>query len=367
LWEVEEKEEPINADLEESDPIFILYTSGTTGFPKGAIYTHGMMFWNSVNTALALNLNQDSSTINCMPFFHTGGWNVLTTPMLHHGAKVYLSKKFDPSVIIDVIETKDITIFMGVPTMLKMMSEEPAFKEAEFASLLYILVGGEPMELAQIDLWHQKGVPIRQGYGMTEAGPNLTSLHHDDAVIKMGSIGRSNFYVQYKIVDDQGQVVDPDVPGELLLRGPIVTPGYWKNEKANADAFEEGWFKTGDRVLEDQDGYLFVVDRIKNMYISGGENVYPAEVERVIMEVDGVEEVAVIGVPNIKWGESGKAFYVSSHHVEVDEIISHCKSKLAKFKVPSEFQVLPSLPKTDTGKIDRGRLKELSKKKPARE
>lgn len=347
------------ASIQEEDPIFLLYTSGTTGFPKAALYTHKMLFWNSINTAMSLVVNTDSRTVNCMPPFHTGGWNVLTTPFLHHGGYTCLMKKFDAGTVLQLLEIERPTIFMGVPTMLKMMAELPEFEKADLSSLYYIIVGGEPMPIPLIEQWHAKGVSIRQGYGMTEVGPNLTSLHHRDAFAKRGSIGRPNFYVQIRIVDENGTEVPPGQAGELLLKGPMVSPGYWRNEEATAKVLQDDWFATGDRVRMDVEGYLFVIDRIKNMFISGAENVYPAEIERVLLEHEAVAEVAVLGVPDEKWGEVGKALVVLKKDTVCSEaeLIQHCKSALAKFKVPKYIQLLDALPKNDTGKIDRKAIK----------
>ncbi|MEM8582877.1 MAG: long-chain fatty acid--CoA ligase [Bacteroidota bacterium] len=350
---------PDMAQPDPDDPIFILYTSGTTGVPKGVLYTHRMLFWNSVNTALSLIVNTDSRTVNCMPPFHTGGWNVLTTPFLHRGGYTCLLKKFDPERVLQAIEEEQTTIFMGVPTMLKMMADSPQFETVDTSQLLYMIVGGEAMSIPLIERWHEKGVPIRQGYGMTEVGPNLTSLHQDDAVRKAGSIGRANYYVQYRIVDAQGANVPPGESGELWLKGPNVTPGYWRKEDATRQSKVDGWFRTGDLVREDDGGYLYVVDRIKNMFISGGENVYPAEVERVLLSHQSIVEAAVIGIPDEKWGEVGCAFLVLTSEIELShsEVINFCLSKLAKFKVPKYIKLLKELPKNDTGKIDRKALK----------
>lgn len=346
-----------NVVLNEDDPAFILYTSGTTGFPKGAIYSHKMLFWNSINTAMSLIVNQESRTLNVMPPFHTGGWNVLLTPFLHHGGYTCLLKKFEPAAVLQLLQDEKCTIFMGVPTMLKMIADLPAFEQATFPHLHYIIVGGEPMPIPLIEKWQTKGVMIRQGYGMTEVGPNLTSLHQDDAVRKKGSIGRPNFYVETKIVDENGQ---KSQNGELLLRGPMVTPGYWRNEEATQNSLKNGWFYTGDRVRQDEEGYLYVVDRIKNMYISGGENIYPAEIERVILTHPSVSEAAVIGVADEKWGEVGKAFIVTKQNTPVsgEDIIGFLQEQLAKFKIPKYITFLAALPKSDTGKINKKQLKE---------
>lgn len=343
--------------VEENDPIFILFTSGTTGFPKGAMYTHKLLYWNSINTAMSLIINSDSRTINCMPPFHTGGWNVLLTPFLHHGGYTCLIKKFDAATILKLLEEEEATLFMGVPTMLKMMAEEPHFAKADLSSLHYIIVGGEPMPIPLIEKWHEKGIFIRQGYGMTEVGPNLTSLHQKDAIRKKGSIGKPNFYVRTKIVNGLGEELPPNKGGELLIQGPMVTPGYWQNKEATQKAIQEDWFHTGDMAKRDEEGYLFIIDRIKNMFISGGENVYPAEVERVLINHPNVKEVVVTGVEDEKWGEVGKAFVVKEGAVTAATLQTYCRSKLAKFKVPKHYEFLEELPKNDTGKLNRRALK----------
>jgi fatty-acyl-CoA synthase len=346
--------------LDSEHPLYVLYTSGTTGFPKGALYTHKMLFWNSINTSVSLIVNSESRTLLFAPPFHTGGWNVLTTPFLHHGGYTCLLKKFDPAAVLDLLQSERCTLFFGVPTMLKMLADEPGFATAQFPHLQYAIVGGEPMPLPLIEIWHQKGVLIRQGYGMTEVGPNLTSLHQEDAMRKRGSIGRPNFYVETRIADEQGQPCPPDQPGELWLRGPMVTPGYWRNREATQKAFApEGWFRSGDLVRQDAEHYLYVVDRIKNMYISGGENVYPAEIERILMAHPAVAEAAVTSVPDEKWGESGCAFVVKKKDaaIEAQALLDYCKEKLARYKVPKIVVFIDALPKSDTGKINRMALK----------
>lgn len=349
------------AIFKDYDPVFILYTSGTTGHPKGALYTHKMQFWNSINTAISLIVNAESRTLLFAPPFHTGGWNVLTTPFLHHGGYTCILKKFDPATVLTLLQTERCTLFFGVPTMLKMLADEPAFTQATFPELHYVIVGGEPLPLPLIEIWTQKGVPVRQGYGLTEVGPNLTSLHQDDAVRKRGSIGRPNFYVETFIADEQGQLCRPDQPGELWLRGPMVTPGYWRNKSETTRAFASGgWFRTGDLVRQDAEGYLYVVDRIKNMFISGGENVYPVELERILQTHPVISEAAVVGVPDDKWGEVGIAFVVCKpgHSISEEDVIHFCKQHLAKYKVPKKIVFLEALPKNDTGKINRISLKQ---------
>ena len=350
--EVEDIELPT---VSENDPLFILYTSGTTGFPKGAIYTHKMLFWNSINTSISLNLSSTDTTVCCTPVFHTGGWNVLLTPLLHIGGKVYLLKKFEAETILELIDQKKLDLFFGVPTMLKMMMESSNYTSSQLDSIRYFIVGGESLPLPVIEAWHKKGIRIRQGYGLTEVGPNLTSLHQEDAIRKLGSIGRPNFYVETKIIKEGGKLAETNEIGELCLRGPMVTPGYWKNPEATQKTIIQNWFHTGDLVRKDEEGYIYVAGRRKNMFISGGENVYPVEVERVLMQYDQIAEAVVIGVPHEKWGEVGKAFVVSKKDqmVNLEDLKIFCLSNLAKFKVPQYFTHLEALPKTASGKIDR--------------
>jgi len=346
-----------NVTIKEDDPLFILYTSGTTGFPKGAIYTYKMLFWNSLNTTMSLALTPADHTINCMPAFHTGGWNVLLTPMLHRGATVGILRKFDAEKLLLLLENKKSSLFMGVPTMLKMMLEAKSFAQVKLDRLRYFIVGGEALPLPVIQTWHQKGVSIRQGYGLTEVGPNLTSLHQDDAERKQGSIGKPNYYLSTRLIDENENDVAAGEIGEFCLKGEVVTPGYWKNENATKEAKTDGWFKTGDLMKKDEGGFLYVVDRKKCMFISGGENVYPAEVEKVLVELSEINEAAVIGVDDEKWGEVGKAFLVAYDELDLEKVRTHCINKLAKFKVPKYFEIIDTLPKNDSGKIDRKALK----------
>ena len=347
-------------------PCMILYTSGTTGRPKGAIITHAMMFWNSVNTTMRLNITSDDVTLTFAPFFHTGGWHVLTTPFFHRGAKIIFLNSFQADRIVELCDTEKVTILFGVPTMMKMMSEAPHFSSATFKSVRYAIVGGEPMPIPQIELWQSRGVPIRQGYGLTEVGPNIFSLPAEDAIRKKGSIGFPNFYVDIRIVDDAGNDVPEDRPGELLLRSPVMTPGYWNNAEATKQTIEHGWFHTGDIVRRDPEGYVYVVDRKKDMFISGAENVYPAEVEHVLYTHPAVAEVAVVGVADPQWGEVGRAFVVlhSGQAATADALREFCRERLAKYKIPKHWTFLAELPKGHSGKILKRALKDLSSFNP---
>lgn len=348
-----------NIVFDENHPVFLIFTSGTTAFPKGAIYSHKMLYWNAMNTMLRLDVTSNDRALNCAPPFHTGAWNVLLTPFVLHGAYTLLMRNFDADAVLDVLSNQNHTIFWGVPTMLKMMREAEKYADANFSKIRYFVVGGEAMPIPDIQEWNTKGVAIRQGYGLTEVGPNVTSLNQEFVITKQGSIGYPNFYYNIKIVDENGNQVAPGQSGELWLKGPTVTPGYWNNSEATHKTITDGWFHTGDVVRQDEDGFLYIVDRIKNMYISGGENVYPAEIEHVLSLHEAISQVAIIGVPDHKWGETGKAFIVKNKEVTETEILNFCNERLAKYKIPKHFQFLNELPLNASGKIDRKILKTL--------
>lgn len=348
----------------EEDPCMILYTSGTTGSPKGAILTLRMIFWNSLNTTMRLNLSQNDVAVTFLPLFHTAGWNVLTTPFLHRGAKIVLLKKFEAEKVLQLTSEQNCTLLFGVPTTMDMMAQTPAFNEVDLSKVRYAIVGGEPMPVPLIEVWSKKGISIRQGYGLTEFGPNVFSLNEEDAIHKIGSIGFPNFYIETKVVNDEGKALGDNEVGELALRGPSMMSGYWKNEKATAETIRDGWLYTGDLVRRDTEGYFYVVGRKKDMFISGGENVYPPEIEQVLRRNPGVREVAVIGVPDEKWGEVGCAFVVKAEDLNPDQLRSYCLENLAKFKVPKHFEFVKELPKGDSGKILKRALKDGYQARP---
>ncbi len=344
------------------DAAMILYTSGTTGTPKGAVINHRMLMWNAINTSLRLDLNSEDHSLIFAPFFHTGGWNVLLTPFMHTGGSHTLLTGFEPELILDRIEKEKVSLLFGVPTMMQMLADAEPFANCDLSSMRYAIVGGAPMPVPLINRWHERGVFIRQGYGLTEVGPNCFSLPQEQAVAKCGSIGLPNFYIEAQIVDQDGAACADGEVGELWLRSEVVTPGYWNNEAATAAAITDGWFHTGDMVRQDDEGYYFVMDRKKNMYISGGENVYPAEVEAALVSHEAVSEAAVIGVPHARWGETGHAFLVLQKDQSLDQagVETHCRDRLAKFKIPKHVSYVPELPRNDAGKIDRAVLRQLA-------
>lgn len=346
-------------NIVQDDPIFILYTSGSTGVPKGVIYTYKMMFWNSVNTSISLGVNSETIALVCMPPFHTGGWNVLLTPTLHHGGRIILTKKFDAEEILNGLKDYGCNQFMAVPTMLKMMADEPLFLKGDFKALTYIIVGGEAMPIDLIVAYEKRGIAIRQGFGMTEVGPNLTSLHQSKSTLKIGSIGQPNMYVKVKLVDENDREVESGQLGELCFSGPVVTPGYWNNLEGTQATIKDGWLYSGDIAMLDSDGYLFIKDRKKNMFISGGENVYPAEIEKILLSHPNIINAVVLGIQDDKWGEVGKAFIESKELILQDALITFCKERLSKFKIPKSFIFIDKIPTNSTGKIDRKALRNL--------
>ncbi len=350
-----------NEELTADTPLMLLYTSGTTGRPKGAILTHGSITWNAINTATGWDLRQDDVTITHTPFFHTGGWNVLTLPLLHRGATVVLARRFDPGQTLEAVSRHGVTVLFAVPTMFQMILDEPGFAGADLDTVRFFISGGAPCPVPLIEAYAGRGLVFKQGYGLTEVGPNCFVLHERDAIRKAGAVGFPVLHLDTRLVDGDGQVVPRGEVGELQLRGPTVCAGYWKNPDASAAALSaDGWFATGDLFRQDADGYHYVVGRLKEMFISGGENVYPAEVERVLYEMEAVVEAAVIGAPDDKWGEVGHAYVAfgeAAGELPTSEtLLGLCRERLARYKVPKTLTILKSLPKGASGKIEKKQL-----------
>lgn len=340
-------------DLSMDDPHAILYTGGTTGRPKGAILTHGNIHWNSINTIVSWSLRDDDVAPVFTPFFHTGGLNVLTNPLIYLGGTLVLPGKFDPDQALKLIAEERMTIVFMVPTMFQMMMERPSFAAADFRSVRFFISGGAPCPLPIYEAYWKKGAVFKQGYGLTEAGPNNFFMHADDTVRKAGAVGHPMLHVDMRIVDDGDAPVRQGEVGELLIRGPHVSPGYWNNPEATNDTIRDGWLHTGDLARQDEDGFYHIVGRKKDMFISGGENVYPVEIENALYAHPAVAEAAVVGVADPKWGEVGKAVIVLKQGASwsVDEVLKYLRSRLARYKVPKKIEFRAELPKSSAGKI----------------
>jgi fatty-acyl-CoA synthase len=347
-------------DLHPDDPWVICYTGGSTGLPKGAILTHRNMTANSVNTVMSWGLDQDDVTILNAPLFHTGGLNVFTLPLVHVGGKSIVCKAFDAAQVFDLIARRGVTLYFGVPTMFVVMQAHERWESADFSRLKLIISGGAPCPLPIFEKFWAKGVDFKTGYGLTEAGPNTFWLPPADMRRKPGAVGLPLFHVDVRVVRGDGSECAADEAGELIIRGEHVTPGYWNNPEATAKAIVDGWLHTGDLAVRDGEGYYRIVGRLKDMIISGGENVYPAEVESVMHAHPSVAEAALIGVPDSKWGEVGRAVVVIKRDCVLSdaELIAFCGERLARYKVPKTVVFVAELPKTGPGKIDKKLLAE---------
>ena len=342
----------------------IMYTSGTTGFPKGVLLTFGMTVWNAVNLGIPVRITPDTVFLSVMPMFHTAGLNCYANPVLHAGGTIILGRGFDAEAVLTALSDRSlgITHFFGVPSAYQFMAQHPAFAGADFSGLAFIGVGGAPLPNAVFDAWTAKGVSVVNGFGMTETGPAVTMLSPEDSGAHGTSIGKPLLHVETRIVTDGGDDAVDGEAGELWVRGPAVTPGYWQAPDATVQAFSDGWLRTGDVVWRDAEGFLHILDRIKDMYISGGENVYPAEVENILYQLDGVAEVAVVGIADDRWGETGFAAIVArdGHALSEADVRSHCQRSLARFKHPKVIHFLPALPRTASGKVQKTELRDLA-------
>ncbi|GAB2928503.1 long-chain fatty acid--CoA ligase [Rhodococcus aerolatus] len=354
--------EPVARDeavgLEET--CLIMYTSGTTGRPKGAVLTHGNMTFNAVNQVMGLDLSPDERTLGLAPLFHIGGLNGTVNPTLMRGGCVVLVRGVDPPATLAVIVEQRVTSFFAVPTMLDAMSRLPAFAGADLTALRTIGAAGAPLPATTLRTWQDRGVAMQQAYGMTETAPSGTSLDAADADRKLGSAGKSCFFTDVRVVRPDGVECAPGEVGEVVLQGPTVMAGYWREPEQTAAVLVDGWYHSGDAGSTDDEGYLTIRDRYKDMIISGGENVYPAEVESALLEQPGVVEAAVIGVPDTRWGEVGLAVVVPDPGAppDPDALLTALRTRLAGFKVPKTVRYVEALPKTATGKIRKPDLRE---------
>ncbi len=320
------EEEPVpDAEVTLDDIQMIMYTSGTTGKPKGAVILHGNTQWNAINSVNLYALDMSDVTNVCAPLFHIGALGVSALTAFYLGATVVIQRFFNPGETLQLTEKEKVTFMFGIPVMYLLMTQVPEFETTDLSSIRFFIGGGSPCPRPLIETWLERGIPFNQAYGMTETAPAITSLHTEDALRKLGSCGKPVFHTDIRIVDMEGNGLPRNEMGEVWVRGPNVIREYWKLPEATAESITDGWLHTGDMGYIDDEGYLYLVDRRKDMYISGGENVYPAEVEDVLMAFDKVADTGVIGIPDPKWGEVGLAIVVPTPGVEVteEEVIEH--------------------------------------------
>jgi len=338
----------------------ILYTSGTTGRPKGAVITHGMNLWNAVNCGCAL-ISPASVFLGILPLFHTGGLNVFANPVFYAGGSVLIQRGFDPGETLRLIgdPAAGVTHLFGVPANFQFMGQHPSFRDTDVSRLVFAGVGGAPTPDAILEMWQAQGAILQQGYGMTETGPLVLLLDREDAVRKAGSAGKPVLHTEVRLVNADGNDAARGEVGELWVKGPNVTPGYWNQPEVTRGAFTDGWLHTGDAAWIDDEGFYTIVDRWKDMYISGGENVYPAEVENLLYQVEAIAEAAVIGVADPRWGEVGRAIVVvkPGHSLSETELLTYCAANLARYKLPHSVVFTDALPRNATGKVHKSTLR----------
>lgn len=343
-----------DVSVADDDPLFLIYTSGTTGRPKGALLTHANTFWTNLAIDRVMDVTTFDTVLQVLPQFHIGGWNVQPLLAWWKGATVVLEPAFDPDRALELIESEGVTTMMGVPATYLFMAESPRFGDTDLSSLRAAVVGGAPMPEPLIERWHQRGVQLIQGYGLTEASPNVLGLPAEDVARKIGYAGKPYPHVGVALRDTEtGRLLEGPATGELVVRGPSVFAGYWRNPDATAESIVDGWLRTGDVAERDGEGFYRIRDRVKDMYISGGENVYPAEVETVLGAHPAVVEAAVVGVPDERWGEVGRAVVVLRQGQEAspEELIGWCRERLASFKVPRQVRYADALPRSAMNKI----------------
>ncbi len=353
--------EPVDAERDAA----LLFTGGTTGLPKAARISHRMLAWNALNT-LVHELRPGDVTVTHTPMFHTGGLFVYTLPLLTAGGRVVIMRRWDAGEMLRLLGEERVTLFFCVPSQALDLAQHPDFARADLSGVRFVTTGGAPMPVPLLKAWQAAhAVPFKQGFGMTECGPGLFSMAPEDAVERAGSIGRPNYFVDARLVDAGGRPVPPGEPGELCLRGPSLCSGYVGADAPFVDA--DGWFRTGDLMRADEAGFYYVVGRQKDMFISGGENVYPVEIEQALAEHPALAACAVVGVPHAKWGEVGHAFVVPKPGQSApagDELSEFLKGRLASYKVPKSFAALPALPLTAAGKVDKAELGRLAAPPP---
>jgi acyl-CoA synthetase (AMP-forming)/AMP-acid ligase II len=340
----------------------LMYTSGTTGRPKGVMITHANLAWKNYAHIAEFGFTADDVGLACGPLYHVGALDLTTTTMIAVGATTIVHRTFDAQDVVDEIERSRVTCVWSAPAMVRAILEVPGVEERDLSSVRVIIAGGEKMPIPFIERLRRTfpSAWFADAYGLTETVSGDTFLDRDSTVSKLGSCGRPCLYLDLAIWDDQGAPVPPGERGEVVLRGPKVFKGYWRDPDATAKAFTGGWFHTGDVGVVDEDGYLYIVDRLKDMIVSGGENIASSEVERALYEYGSVVEVAVVGRPDDRWGEVPVAYVVLSAGATTtpDELIEHCRAQLARFKVPKDVVLIEALPRNPSGKVLKRELRD---------
>jgi fatty-acyl-CoA synthase len=353
-----------DVSVEPDDPWLVLYTSGSTGRPKGAMIPHRQIYYNAVATTTSWELGAHDVAPVTTPFFHTGGWNVFATPLWFRGGRVALLDRFDPAELLDTIAEEQCTVALTVPTQLVMLLESEAWaRRRETPRFRAFWSGGAPCPPAVISKLRADGARLREGYGLTECGPNCFAISQKEADARMNCVGRPIAHLEMRVMAEHGRDAEPDEPGELWLRGPQLFAGYLNAPERTAEVMtDDGWLRTGDLARRDAGGAYTICGRKKEMFISGGENVFPGEVEAAIAECPGVSEVVVVGVPDERWGEVGRAFVVGRPGTTLAEadVLRHSRGRLAGYKVPKSVIVLSELPRLGSGKPDRRALASYS-------
>lgn len=353
-WTADGDPTPIDVDVVLGDPALILYTSGTTGRPKGATLSHANLVWNCYNLLVGVDVTSTEVALVSAPLFHVAALNQTLLPTFLKGGRSVIMPSWDVDGCYDLIERHGVTWMFGVTAMFAALAASPRWPHADLSSLRTLMSGGAPIPVSLIHTYQERGLVFCQGYGLTETAPGATFLEAGDSVRKAGSAGVPVFFADVRVVGPELDPVAPGEPGEVQVRGPNVTPGYWNAPEATAAAFTaDGWFRSGDVATVDDEGHVYIVDRLKDMYISGGENVYPAEVESVLSEHPSVAEVAVVGVPDPRWGEVGRAFVVprEDHELKPRTLRDFLGPRLAKYKIPVYYDIVSTLPRTGSGKI----------------
>lgn len=348
-------------DLDTHDVCLIMYTSGTTGLPKGAMLTHGNVLWNNINASFSIGNSRDDVVLTAAPLFHIGGLNVMCLACFSLGATLVLLRNFDPQQVLKDFERYKATHMFGAPAMFLFMSQMPEFEQTDLSSIRMLVCGAAPVPESLIELYGARGIPFCQGYGLTETAPFSSLLTPEWGVKKLGSAGQKPLFTDLRIVDNDNNELASGERGEICIRGPNVMKGYWNRPDATASAIDEkGWFHSGDVGYIDEDGFLFICDRLKDMVISGGENVYPAEVETVLYKHEAISEVAVIGLPDEKWGEAVTAVAAlhEGQELTLEALREFAEPHLAKYKIPLRLHLVDALPRNPAGKVLKFVLKE---------